>query len=120
MNIATHFFFFEKLRFLNLLQFNVNSDDIQDDIKRQKNRTTRSTMKVGWTMAPNGSLDRRGRSMPGPVLGSGPLPPNATTNLRNPRSDSVVKYYYWYEVEAIFFDINVQNILYFFLCVFIF
>ena len=52
-------------------------------------------MKVGWTMAPNGSLDRRGRSMRGPVLGSGPLPPNATTHLRNPRSDSVVKYYYW-------------------------
>ena len=59
-------------------------------------------MKVGWTMAPNGSLDRRGRSMRGPVLGSGPLPPNATTHLRNPRSDSVVKYYYWYGFQAIY------------------
>ena len=70
--------------------------DIQDDIKRQKNRTARSVMKVGWTMAPSGNPDRRGHSVPGPMLGPGPLPANATGRLKDPRVTSVIKYHYWY------------------------
>jgi len=70
-------------------------EDIQDDIKKQKNRTLRTSMKIGWTMAPNGNLNRKGHSLPGPSLGPGPLPPNATSRLKNPYMESTVKHYYW-------------------------
>jgi hypothetical protein len=69
---------------------------IQEDIKRQKNKVIRDRIKGGWTAAPNGNINLMGRSIPGPILGPGPLPPAATTSIVDPRLVSTAKHYYWY------------------------
>jgi hypothetical protein len=69
--------------------------DIEYDIKRQRCRTARAVQHINWTMAPNGFANRRGSSMRGPLLGAGPLPPNATSRLKDPRVESVVHEYQW-------------------------
>jgi len=69
--------------------------DIIEDIKKQRSRAQRTTEHVRWTMAPSGFSNRRGSSQKGPVLGSGPLHPNATSSLRDPRIDQTLRKYYW-------------------------
>lgn len=69
--------------------------DIRDDIKRQRNRAQRTSQRVAWTMAPPGFNNRRGKSLRGPVLGSGPLPPKATGALKNPLIERTIRKYYW-------------------------
>jgi hypothetical protein len=69
--------------------------DILEDIKRQKNRAQRAAQKVTWTMAPSGFANRRGKSQRGPVLGQGPLHPNATSGLKDPRVEKTVRQFYW-------------------------
>lgn len=69
--------------------------DIMEDIKRQRNRAQRTAQNVTWTMAPSGFVNRRGKSQRGPVLGPGPLHPNATSALKDPRVEQTVRKYYW-------------------------
>lgn len=69
--------------------------DIMEDIKKQRNRAQRSTERVRWTMAPIGFSNRRGSSQKGPVIGPGPLHPNATSSLRDPRINQTLRKYYW-------------------------
>lgn len=78
-----------------LLALQKMEEDIQEDIKRQRNRAQRTAQKVSWTMAPSGFLNRRGKSQRGPVLGQGPLHPNATSSLKDPRVESTLRRYYW-------------------------
>lgn len=70
---------------------------IAEDIQRQKCRAERTTEHIRWTMAPNGFVNRRGRHTKGFVLGPGPLPPNATTSLRDPRIEKTLKNFHWDE-----------------------
>ena len=65
-------------------------------MKQLRSRAARESIKEGWTVAPNGNTNRRGRSVPGVVLGPGPLPPSATGTLEDPRLSSIVKRFYWY------------------------
>lgn len=69
--------------------------DIMEDIKKQRSRAQRTTERVRWTMAPSGFSNRRGSSQKGPVIGPGPLHPNATSSLRDPRIDQTLRKYYW-------------------------
>jgi hypothetical protein len=69
--------------------------DIMEDIKKQRSRAQRNTERVRWTMAPSGFSNRRGSSQKGPVIGPGPLHPNATSSLRDPRIDQTLRKYYW-------------------------
>ena len=69
--------------------------DIEYDIKRQRCRTARAVQHINWTMAPNGFVNRRGTSMRGPLLGAGPLPPNATSKLKDPRVEEAVHQFQW-------------------------
>lgn len=85
VSVATH----------ELLSLQKMEEDIWEDIKRQRNRAQRTAQKVSWTMAPSGFVNRRGKSQRGPVLGAGPLHPNATSNLKDPRVESTVRRYYW-------------------------
>lgn len=78
-----------------LLSLQKMEDDIKEDIKRQRNRAQRTAQNVTWTMAPAAFVNRRGKSQRGPVLGPGPLHPNATSALRDPRVESTVRKYYW-------------------------
>lgn len=70
-------------------------EDIEVDTKRQRCRIERMKQHVFWTMAPNGFANRRGQSQRGPKLGDGPLPPTATSGLRDPRVDASVASYAW-------------------------
>lgn len=69
--------------------------DIWEDIQRQKNRAQRTAQKVSWTLAPCAYVNRRGKWQRGPLLGHGPLHPNATSALRDPRVELTMKHYYW-------------------------
>jgi Ca2+-binding EF-hand superfamily protein len=69
--------------------------DIRDDLVRQRARAQRNQQHVRWTMAPNGYANRRGKSLPGPVIGHGPLPVEATTSFKDPRVESALSRYYW-------------------------
>ena len=69
--------------------------DIEDDILKQKNIAQRAAQRVSWTIAPSGYKNRRGKSMKGPLLGKGPLAPNATSHLKDPRIEATMKKYYW-------------------------
>ena len=69
--------------------------DIEYDKKRQHCRTDRAVQHIQWTMAPNGFANRRGQSMRGPLLGSGPLPPNATSSLKDPKVEKTMGKYQW-------------------------
>ena len=69
--------------------------NIIDDLKQQKIRITRSTQKVLWTMAPPGFANLRGKSQRGAVIGPGPLPPNATSDLKDPDIEATMKRCYW-------------------------
>jgi hypothetical protein len=86
---------FEATATHELLALQKMEADIWEDIKRQRNRAHRTAQKVSWTMAPSGFLNRRGKSQRGPVLGPGPLHPNATSSLRDPRVESTVRRFYW-------------------------
>lgn len=70
-------------------------EDILDDLRRQRNRAHRSAQLVAWTMAPSGFVNRRGKWQKGPVLGEGPLHPNATSGLKDPRMELTMQHYYW-------------------------
>jgi hypothetical protein len=70
-------------------------ENIEDDISRQKIRIKRNTERIIWTMAPSGFANRRGKSMRGPVIGEGPLPPKATSDLKDPNLDKTLRTYYW-------------------------
>lgn len=83
--IATH----------ELLSLQKIESDIQEDIKKQRSRAQRTSQKVRWTMAPPGFHNRRGKSQRGPLLGPGPLHPNATSSLKDPRIEQTVRKYYW-------------------------
>lgn len=71
--------------------------EIQDDIRSQKNRAQRAAQRVAWTMAPPGFQNRRGQSQRGPKIGPGPLPPNATSSLKDPRVEKATQQHYWDE-----------------------
>lgn len=68
--------------------------NIEDDMVRQRNRGLRAVQTVMWTLAPNG-CNLGGKSLPGPVLGKGPLPPEATTSQKDPRVEDTIAQYYW-------------------------
>lgn len=70
-------------------------EDVKYDQKRQHCRADRAVQHIQWTMAPNGFANRRGTSQRGPLLGAGPLPPNATSSLKDPRVDKVMSKYAW-------------------------
>lgn len=78
-----------------LLSLQKMEADILEDIKRQKNRAHRTAQKVSWTMAPCAFANRRGKSQRGPMLGQGPLHPNATSGLKDPRVEHTMRVYYW-------------------------
>ncbi len=69
--------------------------DIDEDVRKQKNKALRASQKVAWTIAPSGNQNRRGRSKPGAYLGPGPLPPDALFAQRDPRVEKTMKRYYW-------------------------
>lgn len=69
--------------------------DIEYDMKRQQCRTHRAVEHIKWTMAPNGFANRRGTSQRGPLLGYGPLPPNATSAIKDPRIENATAQYSW-------------------------
>jgi hypothetical protein len=69
--------------------------DIEEDIRKQRNRIQRQSQLVSWTMAPSGFVDRRGKSERGPVIGPGPLHPHATSSLKDPKIEQTIKRYYW-------------------------
>ncbi len=69
--------------------------DIKDDIMRHRTRAQRASQSLKWVIAPSGYANRRGKSAPGPVLGLGPLPPTATSKLKDPRVELTTKKYYW-------------------------
>ena len=79
----------EEVITLNEIQRN-----IEDDMVRQRNRGLRAVQTVMWTLAPNG-CNLGGKSLPGPVLGKGPLPPEATTTQKDPRVEDTMAQYYW-------------------------
>jgi hypothetical protein len=69
--------------------------NIEEDLKQQKIRISRSTQKVMWTMAPNGYQNLRGKTQKGAMIGLGPLPPNATSDLKDPDLDITMRRFYW-------------------------
>ena len=69
--------------------------DVRDDLKRQKNRAHRAKQHVIWTLAPADDAKLRGKSIPGPLLGPGPLPSEATTNYLDPRIEKAVALNRW-------------------------
>jgi calmodulin len=68
---------------------------LDEDIKRQQIQNQRNNEHIRWTMAPNGYEIYRGKSQKGYVIGSGPLPADATTSLRDPRLVSSYKQFSW-------------------------
>lgn len=70
---------------------------LDEDIKRQIIQNQRNGEHIRWTMAPNGYEIYRGKYQKGYVIGSGPLPADATTSLRDPRLESTLKHYTWDE-----------------------
>jgi Ca2+-binding EF-hand superfamily protein len=68
---------------------------LDEDIKRQQIQNQRNNEHIRWTMAPNGYEIYRGKSQKGYVIGSGPLPADATTSLRDPRLISTCKQFSW-------------------------
>jgi Ca2+-binding EF-hand superfamily protein len=78
-----------------LLTLKKIEDDIEDDIRRQKNRVMRGQQLIQWTLAPAGFANRRGKSVKGPKIGPGPLPPKATGTLKNPAVEMTMRKYYW-------------------------
>lgn len=70
-------------------------EEVRDDMLRHKIRAHRDSQRALWTVAPPGYANRRGKSLRGPVLGQGPLPPNATSHLKDPRMEATTRKYYW-------------------------
>jgi hypothetical protein len=73
------------------------ANTIREDSKKQQCNAIRATEHIRWTMAPNGFANRRGKSLPGYLIGPGPLPADATTALHDPRMQHTVKSYKWDE-----------------------
>lgn len=80
-----------------LLSLQKIANDIDDDVRKQRNKAHRATQKVMWTMAPPGYANLRGKSQPGPHLGPGPLPPDALYSERDPDVEAYMKKYDWDE-----------------------
>ena len=78
-----------------LLSLHKIEADIEEDVKRQKNKALRASQKVMWTIAPPGNDNRRGKTKPGAYLGPGPLPPEALFAQRDPAVEKTMKRYYW-------------------------
>lgn len=78
-----------------LLTLKKIEEDIEDDIRRQRNRVMRGQQQIQWTLAPAGFANRRGKSVKGPKIGPGPLPPKATGSLKNPLIEMTMRKYYW-------------------------
>lgn len=72
-------------------------DVIKEETKQQHCNTQRAVEHIRYTMAPNGFANRRGKSVKGYVIGSGPLPANATTCLQDPRIVQTMKRFQWDE-----------------------
>ncbi len=69
--------------------------DVRDDLKRQRNRAHRAKQHVIWTLAPADDAKLRGKSIPGPFLGPGPLPSEATTSFVDPRIEKAIAHNQW-------------------------
>eukprot|EP01031_Cornospumella_fuschlensis_P038327 gene38327-46577_t len=69
--------------------------EIEEDMKRQHVRIQRGVQTAVWTKAPAAYPNLRGKSQKGPVLGHGPLPPSATTKLKDPVIEQTIKRFYW-------------------------
>lgn len=71
-------------------------ESIEDDMVRQRSRGAHAVQRVMWTLAPNG-LNLGGKSLPGPIIGRGPLPSEATTAQKDPRIEKTISHFYWDE-----------------------
>lgn len=69
--------------------------DIEEDVRRQKNKALRASQKVMWTIAPPGNENRRGKTKHGAYIGPGPLPPDALFEQRDPAVEKTLKKFYW-------------------------
>jgi len=86
---------FEAIAQRELLALQKVQRDVEMDIVRQKFKAQREVQRVAWTLAPSAFANRRGRHQRGAVIGTGPLPPHATTSLKDPRLEKVYSQYYW-------------------------
>ena len=82
---------FTKQAVEEVLQLQKIGTEIQHDKLKQRIRAERDSAKTRSIIAPPGYANRKGKSQVGPVLGPGPLPPNATSSLRDPRVESTVQ-----------------------------
>ncbi len=78
-----------------LMTLNKIKEDIEDDVRKQKNIVQRAQQKVMWTMVPPGNMNRAGKSKPGVLIGPGPLPPQALYAQEDPVIESTIKHHYW-------------------------
>ena len=69
-------------------------ESIEDDMVRQRSRGAHAVQRVMWTLAPNG-FNLGGKSLPGPIIGRGPLPSEATTSQKDPRIEKTFAHHYW-------------------------
>ena len=86
---------FEVIAQRELLALQKVQRDVEADIVRQKFKAQREVQRLAWTLAPSAFANRRGRHQRGAVIGTGPLPPHATTSLKDPRLEKVYSRYYW-------------------------
>lgn len=94
----------EELRALQQVE-----QQVDEDTKKQRNQAQRGSQKVAWVMAPNGYVNRRGTCKKGPVLGPGPLPPNATSSLKDPKVERSTKRFYWDEAGRRHFKTGLEG-----------
>lgn len=73
---------------------NINFE-IQEDIRKQKIKSSKAVQQVAMTIAPPGYTNRRGSWQRGAVIGPGPLPPDATMPQTDPLLEVTMKKYYW-------------------------
>ena len=78
-----------------LISLHKIKEDIEEDVKKQKNLVQRAQQRVMWTMAPPGNANRAGKSQPGVLIGPGPLPPEALFPQRDPILEHTFKKHYW-------------------------
>ena len=78
-----------------LLSLQKIESDIEEDVKRQKNKALRASQKVMWTIAPPGNENRRGKTKHGAYIGPGPLPPDALFAQRDPAIEKTLQKFYW-------------------------
>jgi len=78
-----------------LISLHKIKDDIEEDVRKQKNLVMRAQQRVMWTMVPPGNASRAGKSQPGVLIGPGPLPPEALFSQRDPVLEHTFKNHYW-------------------------